>query len=349
MIELAAEGSGPANDSIRTVSVLKIPQISYASTAPELSDDRRYDFFSRVVPPDSFQAQAMVDIVKALGWNYVSTLASEGSYGEKGVESFTQISKEADFSFSSPSIIDYALANLQLTPLYSLQTFPESKDVIERNQVIPGFYVIVVECTFCKLRYPVYTTYYWVPRGLTIMQSSSDILLIQGDPFSVLTGYLIGFVIAVGSFPNRGGIFAEIGKKIREEYSVSHNETMLLPHGLEMLKCRMGGLCIAQSVRIPQERKDRTIDFDKIIKQLLDTPNSRAVVLFANDEDIKQILAAAKRADQVGHFLWVGSDSWGSKINPLHQHEDIAEGAITIQPKRATVEDLSCRRQHVGS
>lgn len=74
---------------------LQIPQISYASTAPELSDDRRYDFFSRVVPPDSFQAQAMVDIVKALGWNYVSTVASEGNYGEKGVESFMQISREA--------------------------------------------------------------------------------------------------------------------------------------------------------------------------------------------------------------------------------------------------------------
>ncbi|XP_005862444.1 PREDICTED: metabotropic glutamate receptor 7, partial [Myotis brandtii] len=190
-------GASGSSVSIMVANILRlfqIPQISYASTAPELSDDRRYDFFSRVVPPDSFQAQAMVDIVKALGWNYVSTLASEGSYGEKGVESFTQISKEA------------------------------------------------------------------------------------------------------------------------------------------------GGLCIAQSVRIPQERKDRTIDFDKIIKQLLDTPNSRAVVIFANDEDIKQILAAAKRADQVGHFLWVGSDSWGSKINPLYQHEDIAEGAITIQPKRATVE-----------
>ncbi|XP_054585913.1 metabotropic glutamate receptor 7 isoform X2 [Eptesicus fuscus] len=190
-------GASGSSVSIMVANILRlfqIPQISYASTAPELSDDRRYDFFSRVVPPDSFQAQAMVDIVKALGWNYVSTLASEGSYGEKGVESFTQISKEA------------------------------------------------------------------------------------------------------------------------------------------------GGLCIAQSVRIPQERKDRTNDFDRIIKQLLDTPNSRAVVIFANDEDIKQILAAAKRADQVGHFLWVGSDSWGSKINPLYQHEDIAEGAITIQPKRATVE-----------
>lgn len=74
---------------------LQIPQISYASTAPELSDSTRYDFFSRVVPPDSYQAQAMVDIVRALGWNYVSTLASEGNYGESGVEAFVQISREA--------------------------------------------------------------------------------------------------------------------------------------------------------------------------------------------------------------------------------------------------------------
>lgn len=36
----------------------------------------------------------MVDIVRALGWNYVSTLASEGNYGESGVEAFVQISRE---------------------------------------------------------------------------------------------------------------------------------------------------------------------------------------------------------------------------------------------------------------
>lgn len=72
----------------------QIPQISYASTAPDLSDNSRYDFFSRVVPSDTFQAQAMVDIVRALKWNYVSTLASEGSYGESGVEAFIQKSRE---------------------------------------------------------------------------------------------------------------------------------------------------------------------------------------------------------------------------------------------------------------
>ncbi|NWX31068.1 GRM6 protein, partial [Agelaius phoeniceus] len=72
-----------------------IPQISYASTAPELSDPGRYEFFSRVVPPDSYQAQAMVAVVRALGWSYVSTLASEGNYGESGVEAFVQSSREA--------------------------------------------------------------------------------------------------------------------------------------------------------------------------------------------------------------------------------------------------------------
>ncbi|XP_070594370.1 metabotropic glutamate receptor 7 isoform X1 [Erythrolamprus reginae] len=194
---LGVIGASASSVSIMVANILRlfqIPQISYASTAPELSDDRRYDFFSRVVPPDSFQAQAMVDIVRALGWNYVSTLASEGSYGEKGMESFIQISRES------------------------------------------------------------------------------------------------------------------------------------------------GDLCIAQSLKIPQDRKNKTYEFDKIIKLLLDTPRARAIIVFAYDEDIKQILAAAKRADQVGHFLWVASDTWGSKMTPVIQQEDVAEGAITILPKRATIE-----------
>ncbi|KAF0036160.1 hypothetical protein F2P81_011472 [Scophthalmus maximus] len=145
----------------------EIPQISYASTAPELSDDRRYDFFSRVVPPDSFQAQAMVDIIRALGWTFVSTIASEGSYGEKGIEAFTQLSKEA------------------------------------------------------------------------------------------------------------------------------------------------GGICVAQSLKIPHNPKME--DYDKAIQQLLETQHSRAVIIFASEEDIRGVLNATKRANQVGHFLWIGSDSWGAK------------------------------------
>uniref|UniRef100_A0A6Q2XPE3 G-protein coupled receptors family 3 profile domain-containing protein n=1 Tax=Esox lucius TaxID=8010 RepID=A0A6Q2XPE3_ESOLU len=187
-------GASASSVSIMVANILRlfqIPQISYASTAPELSDDRRYDFFSRVVPPDSFQAQAMVDIVKTLGWSYVSTVASEGSYGEKGVDAFQQLSREA------------------------------------------------------------------------------------------------------------------------------------------------GGICIAQSLKIPHNHKQE--HFDKIIRLLLDTRYARAVILFASDEDIRGILNASKRADQVGHFLWIGSDSWGAKNSPVFQLEDAAVGAVTILPKRATI------------
>uniref|UniRef100_A0A8C4YA42 Glutamate metabotropic receptor 6 n=1 Tax=Gopherus evgoodei TaxID=1825980 RepID=A0A8C4YA42_9SAUR len=192
---VAVVGASASSVSIMVANVLRlfaIPQISYASTAPELSDNNRYDYFSRVVPPDSYQAQAMLDVVKALGWNYVSTLASEGNYGESGVEAFVQISREA------------------------------------------------------------------------------------------------------------------------------------------------GGVCIAQSMKIPRE--PRAGEFDKLIKRLMETPNARGIIIFANEDDIKRVLEAARRASLTGHFLWVGSDSWGSKISPILRQEEVAEGAVTILPKRASID-----------
>nr|XP_020137892.1 metabotropic glutamate receptor 6 isoform X4 [Microcebus murinus] len=170
---VAVVGASASSVSIMVANVLRlfaIPQISYASTAPELSDSTRYDFFSRVVPPDSYQAQAMVDIVRALGWNYVSTLASEGNYGESGVEAFVQISREA------------------------------------------------------------------------------------------------------------------------------------------------GGVCIAQSIKIPREPKPG--EFNKVIRRLMETPNARGIIIFANEDDI----------------------SWGAKTSPILSLEDVAVGAITILPKRASID-----------
>lgn len=49
-------------------------------------------------------------------------------------------------------------------------------------------------------------------------------------------------------------------------------------------------------------------------------------------------MEAAKKLNQSGHFLWIGSDSWGSKIAPVYQQEEIAEGAVTILPKRASID-----------
>lgn len=71
-----------------------IPQISPASTAKALSDKSRFEYFARTVPPDTFQSSALVDIVKSVNWSYVSTVYSEGSYGEYGIEVFHREAQE---------------------------------------------------------------------------------------------------------------------------------------------------------------------------------------------------------------------------------------------------------------
>ena len=46
-----------------------------------------------------------------------------------------------------------------------------------------------------------------------------------------------------------------------------------------------GGVCIAQSLKIPREPKSG--EFFKIIDRLMETPNARAVIMFANEDDIR--------------------------------------------------------------
>uniref|UniRef100_A0A8V5GTV1 Uncharacterized protein n=1 Tax=Melopsittacus undulatus TaxID=13146 RepID=A0A8V5GTV1_MELUD len=96
-----------------------------------------------------------------------------------------------------------------------------------------------------------------------------------------------------------------------------------------------GGICIAQSIKIPRE--PRPGEFDKVIGRLMETSTARGVVLFANEDDIRRVLEAATRANLSGHFSWVGSDSWGAKLGPVQGLEPAADGAITILPKRASV------------
>ena len=37
--------------------------------------------------------------------------------------------------------------------------------------------------------------------------------------------------------------------------------------------------------------------------------------------------------NMTGHFLWVASDSWGTKKEPVSSNSLTAEGAITFSPK----------------
>ena len=85
--------SGVSETVANFLRVFQIPQISYASTSIILSNKDIYSYFLRVVPPDSFQAQAMVDIIKRIGWNYVSTVNSAGTYPTTGMKEFWEVAE----------------------------------------------------------------------------------------------------------------------------------------------------------------------------------------------------------------------------------------------------------------
>lgn len=65
-----------------------VPVVSYASTSSLLSNKVRFRYFLRTVPNDMLQAKVMADLVRAMNWNYVITLASDTEYGRSGIEAF---------------------------------------------------------------------------------------------------------------------------------------------------------------------------------------------------------------------------------------------------------------------
>ena len=91
-------GAAISDVSAKVASILQvfeIPQISHGSTSVTLSERDIYSYFLRTVPPDSFQAKAMVDICLRYGWTYVLTVNSEGIYGARGIEAFHALARDS--------------------------------------------------------------------------------------------------------------------------------------------------------------------------------------------------------------------------------------------------------------
>ncbi|KPJ05589.1 V-type proton ATPase subunit C [Papilio xuthus] len=82
-------GAASSVTSVQVANLLrlfKIPQVSFLSTSPELSNKARFEYFMRTIPSDSHQVRAMVEIAKKLEWRYVSVIYEESNYGIKAFE-----------------------------------------------------------------------------------------------------------------------------------------------------------------------------------------------------------------------------------------------------------------------
>lgn len=89
---VGAAGSGVSVPVASLGRLFRMPQVSYASTSPLLTDRSRYSYFRRTIPSDDLQVLAMVAILHRFDWNYVSILHSEDTYGSAGINEFVNVS-----------------------------------------------------------------------------------------------------------------------------------------------------------------------------------------------------------------------------------------------------------------
>ena len=107
------------------------PQVSYASTGTSLSDKTRYDFFARTVPPDTYQALALVDLVQSFNWSYVSLVTSEGQYGDSGMNAFAKEAKKRNICIAmNEKVPQNADQNYFHQILANLKAKPNAKGVV---------------------------------------------------------------------------------------------------------------------------------------------------------------------------------------------------------------------------
>ena len=76
------------------LSAFKIPHISWGATSDTLSDKKRFPYFLRLVPPNQFQARAIIDLLLAFNWTYVSMLGIGNEYGRTGMSALRVLARE---------------------------------------------------------------------------------------------------------------------------------------------------------------------------------------------------------------------------------------------------------------
>ena len=91
---IGADSSPSSIIMAKLLDIFQIPQISPSSTSDLLSNKNKYRFFMRLMPPDRLQIQAILQLLIHFNWTYVSTVYSNGGYGEEAVKDLHELARK---------------------------------------------------------------------------------------------------------------------------------------------------------------------------------------------------------------------------------------------------------------
>ena len=112
-------------------SLVQLPVISFWATSDELSDKSRFPYFFRTVPPDKYQAGAIVDLLLHFNWKYIALFFSIDSYSVHGARQLRSLAERKGIC-------------LALYLPVELSADQEPVDVVEKLKDLPKVNVIVV-------------------------------------------------------------------------------------------------------------------------------------------------------------------------------------------------------------
>jgi hypothetical protein len=98
-------------------------------------------------------------------------------------------------------------------------------------------------------------------------------------------------------------------------------------------------VCISGSYTLSQTASED--DVRAIVSEMYKQKSARGVIMFLQDHNIRKLLGVVSMLNMTGHFLWVASDSWGTKKASVSSNDLAAEGAITFAPKSFQINGFS--------
>ncbi|KAK6187277.1 hypothetical protein SNE40_005341 [Patella caerulea] len=113
------------------LSMFRVPQISYISTSPALSNKLSFPYFSRVVPSDKLQVEVLVDILTHFNWTYVSVVYQEGSYGAGLYREFKDLAEKRDLCLAVTMTVSGYLSDKRADKIIKdLLTVPRARAIV---------------------------------------------------------------------------------------------------------------------------------------------------------------------------------------------------------------------------
>ena len=132
---VGAASSDVSKEIAEMLAPMGVTQVSYASSAPDLSDKEKYPTFLRTVPSDTEQAHVLIDFLLRYKWTYVKLVYSSNAYGDSLARRFISYATQNNICIATQvRLEDYMIrkktAMKSLVSWYLLETKTDAQVVV---------------------------------------------------------------------------------------------------------------------------------------------------------------------------------------------------------------------------